>query len=317
MNKTSLTMGMPVYNEEKYIGEAIESLLAQTYKDFILIISDNASGDKTQQICEDYAKKDKRIVYVRHEKNKGGVFNFHYVLEQTTTPYFMWCAGHDKWHPLFVEKLLPALGKDNIILSYSEVGQIRFDGANGTLRGTSECNYDTTAVDNPAKRLFCLLRLLNEGSMFHGIWLTQALKNCDFDIKTHFFDSTILEQASLEGKFKQNKEVLFWLRLVRLPETGSQAEKRWFMDITGKKSVTVSDINTLKITYLFESVKIIFRKKYPMPMIVKIWLAAATIYYKSIILFVLPAARVVLKKLLPQKTFLQLKELWHKNNYKG
>ena len=71
MDEILLTMGMVAYNEEKYIAGAIESLLAQTYKDFLLIISDNASTDRTQQICQDYAKRDKRITYARHNENKG------------------------------------------------------------------------------------------------------------------------------------------------------------------------------------------------------------------------------------------------------
>jgi len=314
MNEILLTMGMPVYNEEKYIGKAIESLLAQTYKNFILIISDNASTDRTQQICEGYAHKDKRITYIRHKENKGALFNFRYVLEQTTTPYFMWCAGHDKWHPLFVEKLLPALGKDNIILSYSNV---RLIGLDGTIGKTYECYYDTTSINSPVKRLFCLLRLLNEGSMFNGVWLTQALKSCAFDFKTHFFDNTILEQASLEGKFKQNKEVLFWFRFVRAPETKNEAERRQLIYATGKESSAKASINAQKTMHLFESVKIIFIKKYRVPVIDKIRLTAAIIYYKSIILFVLPIVHTLLDKILPEKAFLKLKKFWRKNHYKG
>lgn len=115
-----LTMGMPVYNEEDYIGEAIVSLLSQTYKDFILIISDNASTDRTPEICKHYAAKDKRIIFVRHAQNKGGFFNFKYVLDKANTPFFMWCGGHDKWDPQFAEKLFSLIQNEDLILVYSQ-----------------------------------------------------------------------------------------------------------------------------------------------------------------------------------------------------
>jgi len=79
---------MPVYNGEKYIREALDSLLAQTFTDFELIISDNASTDGTQVICEEYAARDPRIRYVRQRENRGAVANFRFVLDsiRTTKP---------------------------------------------------------------------------------------------------------------------------------------------------------------------------------------------------------------------------------------
>ncbi|MGD0577055.1 MAG: glycosyltransferase family A protein [Candidatus Staskawiczbacteria bacterium] len=306
-----LTMGMPVYDEEKHIGEAIESLLAQTYKDFILIISDNASTDRTSQICREYAEKDSRIIYVRQAENKGGLFNFRYVLEQANTPYFMWCGGHDKWDPFFVEKLIPAVGKDNIILSYCTTGSIGLDGKMGKI---SERDCDTSAIDNPAKRYaYVLTHSRWQSGLFHGIWLTQALKNCNFNFKTYAPDNIILDQASLEGKFKQNKEVLFWLRTVRDEETHSQMLKRQSA-VNDKKFAMNTNINVLKIAYLFESTKIIFIKKYSLPMVVKIWLTIDMICFKSMLLYIRPAAVSIAKKILPGKVYFKLKIAWRKRN---
>ncbi|MEK6951928.1 MAG: glycosyltransferase family 2 protein, partial [Nanoarchaeota archaeon] len=73
MDEILLTMGMIAYNEDKYIEKSLDSLLAQTYKNFILIISDDGSTDRTQQICEDCVKKDKRIIYIRHNERKGSI----------------------------------------------------------------------------------------------------------------------------------------------------------------------------------------------------------------------------------------------------
>ena len=66
-----VSIGMPVYNGEKYIREALDSLLAQTFTDFELIISDNASTDATEIICREYAAHYPQIRYVRQRVNRG------------------------------------------------------------------------------------------------------------------------------------------------------------------------------------------------------------------------------------------------------
>jgi glycosyltransferase involved in cell wall biosynthesis len=96
-------IGMPVYNGEKTVAAAIESILAQTYKDFILLISDNASTDQTNAICQHYADLDQRIRYIRQSSNIGMEKNFIFVLEQINSEYFMWAAADDCRSPNFIE----------------------------------------------------------------------------------------------------------------------------------------------------------------------------------------------------------------------
>lgn len=102
----AVSIGMPVYNGAKYMREALDALLAQTFTDFELIISDNASSDDTQVICEDYVRRDSRIRYVRQMTNRGALGNFQYVLEQATAPYFMWAAADDLWDENWLEATL-------------------------------------------------------------------------------------------------------------------------------------------------------------------------------------------------------------------
>src|SRR5688572_10868700 len=90
-----VSIGLPVYNGENYLAEAIDSILAQTFEDFELIISDNASTDRTQEICEAYAAKDGRIRYYRSEVNKGSAWNFNRVFELARGEYFKWAAHDD------------------------------------------------------------------------------------------------------------------------------------------------------------------------------------------------------------------------------
>lgn len=105
-----VTIGLPTYNGSRTLRRALDTLLAQTYKNFELIISDNASTDpEAQKICEEYARKDARIRYVRQKENIGPLRNFKFVADEARGEFFMWVADDDWWHLEFVEKLLQKL----------------------------------------------------------------------------------------------------------------------------------------------------------------------------------------------------------------
>lgn len=104
-----VSIGLPVYNGEKYLRRAIDSLLAQDYEGFELIISDNASTDRTAEICQKYQLKDHRVHYYRNENNMGGAWNFSRVLELASGEFFMWTADDDIWKPEFISSLLTEL----------------------------------------------------------------------------------------------------------------------------------------------------------------------------------------------------------------
>jgi len=119
---------MPVYNGEKYIRKALDSLLSQTFSDFELIISDNASTDTTQAICEEYCKCDKRISYFRQSVNIGAINNFLYVLNRSSCAYFMWVSCDDLWDKNWVEILLNNMNSETAI-SFGRVIEIWPDGS--------------------------------------------------------------------------------------------------------------------------------------------------------------------------------------------
>ena len=101
-NNPKVTIGMPVYNGEKTIEKAINSLLAQTFKDFNLIISDNASNDETENICRRLSQKDARINYVRQTENIGLYKNENFLLGKATGEYFMFSCDDDWRSPDFL-----------------------------------------------------------------------------------------------------------------------------------------------------------------------------------------------------------------------
>jgi glycosyltransferase involved in cell wall biosynthesis len=127
-NLPKVSIGMPVYNGQLYIRKALDSLLAQTFTDFELIISDNASTDGTLEICIEYAKKDCRIRLYRQKKNTGALFNFNFVLDRAISEYFMWAAADDTRSPDFIELNLKFLiNNPGFVASTSPV---RFEDGN-------------------------------------------------------------------------------------------------------------------------------------------------------------------------------------------
>ena len=92
-----LTIGMPIYNNGSTISRALDSLLAQSFQNFRLLISDDGSSDSTCEICDAYAARDSRVTVFRQPVNLN-YGNFRYVLQRADTPLFMFAAGDDYWH---------------------------------------------------------------------------------------------------------------------------------------------------------------------------------------------------------------------------
>jgi len=123
-NSAKICIGLPVYNGEKFIKSRLDEILSQTYANFHLIISDNASLDRTSSICKDYLKKDQRIRYIRQKKNIGVFKNYDFVLRQANSEYFVWVAVDDKWDPTFLEKNVKVLTSNkNLVGSICRIGR--------------------------------------------------------------------------------------------------------------------------------------------------------------------------------------------------
>ncbi len=121
-NSSLITMGIPVFNGEKFIEKRLDSLLKQSYENFEIIISDNASTDKTESICKKFVKTDNRIIYLRQEKNIGGILNFKFLLNKAKGKYFIWTAVDDILLPTFLENNVKILeSQKNIICSTSKI----------------------------------------------------------------------------------------------------------------------------------------------------------------------------------------------------
>ena len=127
--KPMITIGMPIHNGEKFLQQKLESFNDQTLKNYQLIISDNASTDKTEEICKKFMQNDKRIIYFRKEKNIGAIQNFYFVLNKAKTKYFVWSAVDDFMYPNFLESNIGYLEIDkNVVGSISKIEYFDDDG---------------------------------------------------------------------------------------------------------------------------------------------------------------------------------------------
>ena len=133
VNNPSVSIGLPVYNGGRYLREALDSILAQTFTDFELIISDNASTDNTEIICKEYANRDKRISYYRNSENIGAAGNYNRTFELSSGKYFKWAAHDDLIAPEFLERCVAVLdSKPSVVLCYAR--EVCIDENGKTLR---------------------------------------------------------------------------------------------------------------------------------------------------------------------------------------
>lgn len=124
-----VSIGMPVYNAQRYLREAIDSLLAQTMDDFEIVLSDNASTDVTPDICREYAARDPRVKYHRNDTNLGVVANFNRVFQLSTGQYFKWAAYDDVHAPTYLERCAAVLDRDpTIAVAHSLTRSVDEDG---------------------------------------------------------------------------------------------------------------------------------------------------------------------------------------------
>lgn len=132
-SQPTVSVGMFVYNGDSCIRDAIESILNQTFKEFELIISDNASTDKTEEICREYANIDHRIRYIRQPKNFGAAANMLFVLDQAIGEYYMWAAHDDVKSEDFLECNLKFLQENSDYVA--SISPVRFkDGLPDPVR---------------------------------------------------------------------------------------------------------------------------------------------------------------------------------------
>ena len=205
-NQPLVSIGLPVFNGEKGLAVALDSLIAQDYPNLEIIISDNASTDSTPEICAEYVRKDRRFRYYRSEKNRGSIWNWNRVFELSSGKYFMWAAHDDHREPLFVTACVEKMENSlNAVLCHVQSAVLvegeeellkvtHLDSFKG-LKGLTQ-RYKETLKNVPMTTMYALFR-------------SSALRKTKLLQKSIASDVAFIQELSIYGEFVQVSEILF------------------------------------------------------------------------------------------------------------
>ena len=207
-----VSIGLPVYNGERYLGETLNCILAQTFEDFELIISDNASTDGTQAICQDYAAREPRLRYYRNEQNLGATRNYNRVFELARGEYFKWAAHDDLFGPEFVERCVEVLDRyPALVLCYAKSDVIDEQGQN--------LGYDPVDLNlrwpRPHQRYAAYhqrFRAHRNCNAVFGLIRANVLRQTPRIGNYVASDEVLLGELALHGEFYEIPETLFFRR---------------------------------------------------------------------------------------------------------
>ena len=231
-----VSIAVPTYNCEKYITQSLASLLGQSYGDFELVISDNASNDGTEAVCRHFAAQDKRVRYVRRTENIGGPGNFRYVFSLCSGEYHKWSTADDYWHPEFLKEAVAVLDqKPDVVLCYPKTRKIDLDGA--TLSDYDDLLH--LIDDSPRTRFRQLYERIGLCNAHLGLIRREAMLKTQLIGLHRASDVDFLGEMALLGKFWLLPEIRFFRRFH--PESsswdrGNVEHQRKYYNPSGKAS---------------------------------------------------------------------------------
>ena len=206
----AVSLGLPVFNGGRMLVQAIESILAQTWGDFELIISDNASTDDTAERVRDYAERDRRIRFFRQTHNIGSGNNWSFVARQARGEWFKWFSANDDYAPTLVQDCLEPLRSDSgVVLCY---GRTQFIDLEGKRLDVYAGDFDALSSD-PVERYRIVRERLHLGTPVQaGVIRLDALRRCGYLGNYRDSDRVLTAGLALAGKFLLLPQVLFYRR---------------------------------------------------------------------------------------------------------
>jgi glycosyltransferase involved in cell wall biosynthesis len=203
-----LSIGLPVHNGEKYLAESLDALLGQTYENFELIISDNASTDGTAEICHWYMKQDSRIRYICQPRNIGAAPNHNFVVGQARGELIKWASADDLYSRDLLKCCVDALDEHpHIVLAHSWTALI--DNA-GNI--TEKIEYPLATASLRAPERFRSMLHGKSGDDFYGVIRAEVLRRVAPADSYHHADHTIATEIALQGPFYQVPDWLYFRR---------------------------------------------------------------------------------------------------------
>lgn len=216
----TVTIGLPVYNGEAYLEQALDALLAQSFEDFELVISDNASTDGTPEICRAYCERDSRLRYVRQEVNIGAAPNHNVLVGYARARYFKWASHDDVYEPELLRVCVEALeSRPEVVLAH---GRDALLDEKGDVVRPLTYTLDTTDP-SPSRRLRSLLYEPG-GNDFYGVIRTEVLRRVGPHGNYYNADRTFMAAVVLQGPFYHVPQILYYRR--DHPDRASHGSKR-------------------------------------------------------------------------------------------
>ncbi len=192
-------IGMPVFNGERFLEAAVASVLGQTFRDFELVICDNASTDRTESICRRFAAADPRIRYVRHPENLGAHPNYNRSFELSRGRYFKWAAHDDVLLPGFLEACIAALeGNTDAALCQSDIDYI---DESGNSIGARQSHLPGAESPDPVTRFSALVLKAHDCQAMMGVFRRSILERSILLPSFHGADRAMLAQVALLGRY--------------------------------------------------------------------------------------------------------------------
>jgi glycosyltransferase involved in cell wall biosynthesis len=203
-----LSIGLPVYNGEKYLSESLDALLGQSYADFELIISDNASTDGTADVCRQYCQQDARIRYIRQPQNIGLARNHNFVFEQAVGQLFKWASYDDLYARDLLQRCIDALDEyPGVVLAHSWTALVDGSGAVSKL-----LEYPLATASLRAPERFNSMLVANGGDDVYGVVRADVLRRTALHGSYHHADRVITTEIALRGPFYQVPDRLYFRR---------------------------------------------------------------------------------------------------------
>lgn len=219
-----MVVAAPLFNRSTYLQGAVESLLAQSYSDFSLILVDDCSSDETPALAEAFAARDERVTFARNERRLGmiGTWRRAFDLALELVPsaeFFAWGSDHDRWHPEWLRSLVEELDRaPQAVLAYPQ--SVRITETDEVVRGPWE--FDTAGVSTPGKRLRSACLGMAAGSMVYGLYRAAAVARAGTFRRVLNPDRLLLAELSLQGEFRQVPVVLWERRFTGLASRARQ-----------------------------------------------------------------------------------------------
>lgn len=229
VSKPRVSIGLPVYNGEAYLAEAIQSILGQTFADFELIISDNGSADRTRAIAEDFVARDPRVRFVHSATNQGAAWNYRRTFELARGAYFRWAPADDRFAPDSLAVCVAALDADaDAVLCYPKTDLV--DNAGNLIRSYDD-NLDLRASD-PVARFAAALAQIGLVNVIYGLMRTEALGKTRLMGTFVGADEVLVFELALQGKFLELPNSRFYRRIHEkaFSQMKSVGEKQAFFD---------------------------------------------------------------------------------------